>query len=402
MAPVPSGATGTMTPRTSIAALGLFGLLATAAAGRPDAVMPPLAPPDDPDIPVVYLVDLSSGAELVSRNADRRFVPASVTKAMTLLVAFDLIDQGKLSLDQELPISDETFRAWRQKGSTMFIPARSRVRVSDLLMGIANVSANDGSIVLAEGAGGSVAGWAALMNAKARELGMHNSHFGTPNGWADGGRTFTTAHDLAILARAMVERHPELYARFIGHPGFTFNGITQPNHDPMIGKVAGADGIKTGYTSEAGNGYLGSAQRNGRRLVVVVAGADNQAARGRLARDLTEWGFASTNTRQLFSAKEQVAEAMVQAGDSLAVPLVAGNLPIVATLPRRGRPNIALSVHYEGPLRAPIRSGEAVAELEIRVDGMPPSRVPLFAGTDVGGAEGIDRLWNGLAGLVRW
>ena len=240
------------------------------------------------------------------------------------------------------------------------------------------------------------------MNRKARELGMHNSHFGTPNGWADGGRTFTTAHDLAILARAMVERHPVLYAQFIGHPGFTYNGITQPNRDPMIGRVAGADGIKTGYTGEAGSGFLGSVERDGRRLVLVVAAADSQGSRDRLARDLAEWGFSSTRTRKLFAGNVHVGDAMVQAGNALSVPLVTGNLPILATLPREGERDITLSIHYDGPLRAPVTKGEAVAELEIRVDGMEPSRVPLFAGEDVGNASGLDRLWNGLAGLMRW
>lgn len=356
----------------------------------------------DPAVPVVYLVDLSSGAELVAHNAGRRFMPASVTKVMTLFVAFEMIAAGELDPQQQFVISDAVFREWRQKGSTMFIEADASVSVSDLLGGIANVSANDGAMVLAEGAGGSVEAWVARMNRTARELGMRDSRFGTPNGWADGGRTFTTARDLGVLARAMIERHPELYARYIGKPGFTYNGITQSNHDPISGKVEGADGIKTGFTSEAGNNFLGSAERSGRRLVLVVAGAETQQGRNRMARDLLEWGFATTASRKLYPGGAVVGTAMVQGGDALTVPLRTGGLPVLATVPHQGSAQISLSIHYDGPLKAPVRAGEKVAELEIAVDGMTSSRVPLFASNSVAPAKGLDRLWNGLAGLVRW
>lgn len=387
---------------TKIALVALTCLLASPAAvsREPGASAPGGA--TTPAVPIMLLVDLTSGAELLARNPDHRFVPASITKVMTLFVAFELIAEGQLREDQAFPISDGAFRAWRQKGSTMFIEAGSTVRVSDLLTGIANVSANDGAIVLSEGAAGSVERWVALMNRKARELGMHNSHFGTPNGWADGGRTFTTAHDLAILARAMIERHPELYARYIGHPGFTYNGITQPNHDPLIGRTPGADGIKTGYTGEAGYGFLGSVERGGRRLVLVVAAADSKSARDTAARRLAEWGFATTDTRTLFGAGERIASVQVQGGDALTVPVVAGTLPVMATVPRSGEARMALSVYYEGPLKAPIQAGERIAQLEIRVDGMPPSRIPLYAGYAVETAGPLDRLRNGMAGLFRW
>lgn len=391
-----------MTIRKTTSTVALCGLLATSVTGASPLVPSTQAPPSDPRAQVAYLVDLSSGVELVARNPDRRFVPASITKTMTLFVAFELIAEGKLDPQQEFAISDATFRAWRQKGSTMFIPAGARVPVHDLLLGIANVSANDGSIVLAEGAAGSVDNWVALMNRKARELGMRNSQFGTPNGWADGGRTFTTARDLSLLARALIERHGALYARYIGHAGFTYNGIAQTNHDPMIGRVAGADGIKTGHTGEAGYGYLGTAARGGHRLAVVVAAAETKGARDTLARGLVEWGFATTRTRKLFDAEAPVGEAMVQGGDSLSVPLVTGKLPVVATLPTTASPEIRLTIHYNGPLRAPVEAGEQVAELQIAVEGNTPSRVPLFAGQAVAEARGLDRLRNGVAGLFRW
>lgn len=349
---------------------------------------------------IAYLLDISSGQVLHAREADRRFVPASITKVMTLFVAFEMIEAGELSPQARFEMTDDIFRDWAGKGSRMFIPANARVTVDELLHGIASVSANDASAVLAVGAAGSIEAWSGKMNAAAREIGMHDSHFGTPNGWPDEGRTFTTAEDLATLARALVTRHPQLYARYIGQPGFTYNGITQRNHDPITGEVPGADGIKTGFTNQAGFGFLGSAQRDGRRLVMVVAGAENPAARKRLSRALIEWGFSAYTARPLFTAGEPIARARVQDGADLSVAL-RSEVPIHATYPTGQRGELKLTLHYEGPIRAPVREGEKIAELEISAAGLPPARVPLVASQDVGRATATDRLRNGLAGLLR-
>ncbi len=370
---------------------------AVAASGlRPSAPVPP----SEPQVQIAYLLDISSGQVLHAREADRRFVPASITKVMTLYVAFEMIGAGELSPDARFEMTDEVFRDWAGKGSRMFIPARAWVSVDDLLHGIASVSANDASAVLAVGAAGSIDAWSARMNVAARSIGMHDSYFGTPNGWPDEGRTFTTAEDLAKLGRAMITRHPELYTRYVGKPRFGYNGIEQRNHDPITGHVAGADGIKTGFTNQAGFGFLGSAQRNGRRLVMVVAGAENPAARKRLSRELIEWGFSSYSTQPLFDAGEQVGRALVQDGKQLSVGL-RSEVPIHATFPSGSASEVILTLHYEGPIRAPVRAGETVAELEIATAGLPPARVPLVAAHDVGRAEGFDRLRNGLAGLLR-
>jgi serine-type D-Ala-D-Ala carboxypeptidase (penicillin-binding protein 5/6) len=394
-----------MTIKPICAGLAALGLLLAGngqASERADkAAVQPMARPDDPAIPIVLLVDLSSGALLAERNAQRRFVPASITKAMTLFVAFELIQQGKLDPETRFAISDESFRTWSQQGSTMYLGAGSQTRVDDLLMGIANISANDGAIVLAEGAAGSAAQWVALMNRTARELGMRDTRFGTPNGWPDEGGTFTTAADLVILARAMVTRHPGLYARYVGKPGFAYNGIAQNNHDPLAGRVPGADGIKTGFTNQAGHGFLGSAERSGRRLALVVAGSATEPARDALARGLIEWGFSASDSRALLAKGGQLGTASVQGGEALSVPLIAP-MPVRATVPHGTDPELALSVRYLGPLRAPIRKGETVAELEISAAGMAPSYVPLVAGADVARADGLTRLRNGLVGLLRW
>ncbi len=384
-----------------ILALLATSTLALSPLGYADAVDRPTAvftvPPAEL-APIALLVDLNSGQELMERDADRRFVPASITKVMTLFVAFELMDSGKLSPDMIFTMRPETYAEWHNKGSRMFLPRDVRVSVDDLLIGIASVSANDGSVVLAEGAAGSVDIWIQQMNAKARELGMGNSHFGTPNGWMDEGRTYTSARDLVTLARAMITRHPEKYARYIGRKGFVYNGYAQRNHDPMIGVVEGADGMKTGYTNEAGYGYLGTAMRDGHRLVMVVAASNNGRDRKIAARELIEWGFSQFEARPLFAAGAIVGTAEVQDGMQSKVALIAP-AAIKATFPAGRQGPVKLTIHYEGPLEAPIRQGERIAQLEIEVDGLPPSRVPLVTAAAVEKAGVWRRLVNGLMGI---
>ncbi len=368
---------------------------ATHAGGAP-RIEPAIPAPDA--APIAFLVDLSSGQILLERDADRRFVPASITKVMTLYLAFELLEDKKIQLNQIFTVRPETFREWHNKGSRMFVPHDAHISVDDLLMGIAAVSANDGAIILAEGATGSVDAWVGLMNRKARELGMNDSHFGTPNGWMDEGRTFTTARDLITLARAIITRHPSKYARYFGREGFKYNGIAQANHDPMIGVVKGADGLKTGFTNEAGYGFLGSAKRGGRRLVMVIAASERPQFRKKAARELIEWGFAAHDTKRLFVKGNAVGYAQVQDGASSRVALIAPGT-INATFPLGPPRDVKLTIHYEGPLQAPVAKGERIAELEIQVEGLPPSRVPLMTADDVARAGPFRRLYNGITGI---
>ena len=347
---------------------------------------------------MALLVDLSSGQTLYAREAQRRFMPASITKVMTTYLAFELISRGKLSRNQRITVSDDAFTAWHRKGSTMFLARGSQVSVDELLHGITTVSANDGCIVLAEGAAGSIANWVRWMNAEARALGMKDSHFGTPNGWMDDGRTYVSARDLAILAHAMISRHPELYHHYVGRREFTYQDITQPNHDPITGVVRGADGIKTGFTNQAGYGFLGSAVRDGRRLVLVIAGADSGRARNRAARALIEWGYTAWDSQRLFGASEQVGEARVQGGGARTVGLLAAR-PINLVTPLGQTARFDLVIHYDGPLQAPVAAGTRVADLEIRIDGRPGYFMPLLAQKDVALAGPVERLANGLLGI---
>lgn len=367
---------------------------AAASADRPPTV--PAAPP--PEVPIALLVDLSSGQTLYSREPDRRFMPASITKVMTVFTAFEMIDAGKVSPDQLVMVSEKAWTDWHGVGSTMFLALGQRVSIDALLHGVTTVSANDGAAVLGEGLAGSLPKWVDQMNAAARRIGMRDSHFGTPNGWMDEGRTFTTARDLATLADAMLTRHPDLYARYFGHPRLKFNGFEQRNHDPVTGVVDGADGMKTGFTNQAGYGFLGSAERDGRRLVMVIAGAPTSRIQKQSSRAFLEWGFRAFDGHQLFSKDAVVGAARVQGGADRWVDLVAAR-PVGYDLPLGQTGEVKLTVHYQGPLRAPIKFGEQVAELEIAVEGLKPSRVPLHAAAAIPEANVLQRLVNGLAGL---
>jgi len=383
-------------------ALFLFALLSALVAMPARAVPDPgpvqPAVPTAAEAPVALLIDLGSGQVIHARNPDARFMPASVTKVMTLYLAFELIAQRKLDPAQVFVMSPDISREWRRKGSTMFLDRGESVRVEDLLLGIANVSANDGAAVLAEGYAGSVAAWTAAMNRTALGLGMTGSHFASPNGWPDEGRTFTTANDLATLARAMISRHPDKFGYYIGRSGFDYKGIAQVNHDPMIGRVPGADGIKTGFTNEAGFSYLGTARRNGQRLVMVLAGVENGRLRARLAKAYIEWGFSAFDRRQLFANGAVVGSARVQGGNARSVGLRAAG-PVAINLPRGSDGRLTGTIRYDGPLRAPLIAGQEVATLEVTAEGVAPARVPLYAAESVGTAGPLDRIVNAIAGV---
>ncbi len=374
----------------------LVALPARAMVPDPGAVAPAI--PTAAEAPVALLVDLGSGQVLHARNPDRRFMPASVTKVMTLYLAFELMKAGTLDPRQVFVMRPEVARDWRRKGSTMFLVSGEQVRVEDLLLGIANVSANDGAAVLGDGQAGSVAAWTAQMNRTAWGLGMNGSHFNSPNGFPDEGKTFTTATDLMTLARALITRHPDEFGYYIGRMGFFYKGIAQPNHDPMIGRVQGADGIKTGFTNESGFSYLGTARRNGQRLVLVLAGVENGRLRARLAKSYVEWGFSAFDRRQLFAPGAAVGEARVQGGDARHIALKAAG-PVAINLPRGSTAGLSATIRYEGPLRAPIAAGQEIAMLEVTAPGISPARIPLYAAEAVGAAGPLDRIVNAVAGL---
>ncbi len=355
-------------------------------------------PPTRDEAPIALLVDLSTGQTLFARAATRRFIPASVTKVMTAYVAFEKLEKRELDLNRRIQMTQPIFDEWYRTGSTMFIPRDAAPTVDELLHGITTVSGNDASVLLATGAAGSVANWAKEMNGAARELGMGGSHFATPNGYPDDGRTFVTGRDLVKLSSAMIVRHNQKYRHFFGVRGFNYNGISQTNHDPLTGHVLGADGIKTGFTNEAGFNVLGSAQRANQRLVMVLAGSDRGRIRDGAARSFMEWGFENFERRLLFVKGEPIAAARIQNAKTDRLQLVAAR-SVFANVPRHGNDAIAMKVTYEGPLRAPIEAGEHVADLQISVSGFSTFDVPLYARDAVGEASFTQRLSNGFRAL---
>lgn len=363
------------------------------------------APPFDTPAPIAYMQDLSSGAVLYAKNQDQRIPPASMAKMMTVLVAFDMIKRGDLKLDQKITVRPETWRQWHgpQAGSTMFLETEEQVTVEELLHGIVTLSGNDACVVLAEGASGTEDAFVSLMNQKAKAIGMANSRFGNTNGWPDEGRTYVTARDLVTLAKATIEEHPKLYKAFYARTDYTrtlSDGkvIRQANRDPLLGRVSGADGLKTGHTEEAGYGFTGSAEQNGRRIVMVVAGLDSYNGRANESVRFMDWGFRAWTARPLAAKGKRIEAADVQLGDASTVGLVAPR-DLAVTLPRGAAADMRVSVVYKGPIKAPIKQGQHIADLVVRTPDTPPQSMPLVAEAAVGEAGFFRRAWTGLTSL---
>ena len=357
------------------------------------------APNFDTKAPIAYMTDLSSGAVLYEKNADKQIPPASMAKMMTVYVAFDLINKGKLKLDDKFRVNEETWKKWNNQGSTMFLGVGDQVSVSDLLHGIVTLSGNDACVVLADGIAGSEEAFVGLMNKRAKELGMSNSQFGNSNGWPDEGRTKVTARDLAKLGSATVNNFPKLYDAFYGQDEFSWNGITQSNRNPLMGKVAGSDGLKTGHTEEAGYGFTGSAEQKGRRLISVLAGLDSYGGRIEESVKFMNWGFNAWEPKKLFEKGTKIQTAEVQLGDSSSVSLITAK-DIFATLPKGSDGEMTMKVTYDGPIKAPIVKGQPVATLIVTIADAGQQSVPLIAGEGVGEAGFFDRVWAGFKSLI--
>jgi len=369
---------------------------------------PAKAPPFDTPARVAYLIDLSSGAVLLSKNADVRMPPASMAKMMTTNVAFELVKKGDLKLDKMCTVRPETWQKWHgpAAGSTMFLSPGEQVSVDELLKGIITLSGNDASVVLAECIAGTEDAFANVMNDNAKRLGLTNSHFGNSNGWPDEGRTYVTARDLASLARAEIENYPDLYKKYYSLTEYTHGktlgsgaNITQANRNPLLGRVPGADGLKTGHTDEAGYGFTGSAEQNGRRLIMVVAGLDSFNQRIEESVRLIQWGFNAWQTKPLFKKGATVGSARVQLGSDSEVALVAPR-DLSVTIPAGVLSKVSSTkVRYNGPVKAPIAKGQHIADLVVTTSDTGEQLMPLVAAEDVSEAGFFGRIWLGLKQL---
>lgn len=349
--------------------------------------------------PIAYLMDMSSGAILFKRDENRQIPPASMAKMMTVYVAFDMIKKGEIKADDKFTMSDETWRKWNNQGSTMFLAAGSQISVRDLLHGIITLSGNDACVVLAEGIAGTEEAFAQLMTKKAKELGMTKSRFGNSNGWPDEGKTLVTAHDLAILAQRSIGDFPQLYKEYYGVDSYKWNGITQPNRNPLIGKVSGADGLKTGHTEEAGYGFTGSAVKNGRRLIMVVAGLDSYNGRIDRSVKLINWGFNAFTSEPLFKKGTVIGNAQVQNASVNNVALVAPD-NLAVTIPKiADASKLTMAINYAGPVKAPFKKGDIIAHLQITGEGLTPYNIPLAAAESVDEAGIFGRIWAGFKSI---
>ena len=293
----------------------------------------------------------------------------------------------------------ELWRKWNNAGSTMFIQSGQSVSVADLLHGVITLSGNDASALLAHGISGSEAGFTTLMNEQADAIGLKNSHFANAKGWPDGGKTYSTARDLGTIAERTLLDFPDLYRQFYATRSFRFNGIEQPNRNPILGVVKGADGLKTGHTDEAGYGFTGTAMQDGRRLVMVVAGMPTNGDRVAESVNFLNWAFANTRGRALFRAQDVVGSAAVQGGSAREVTLHTDR-NIGATFFKGEDDTVRLAIRYKGPLRAPIAKGDAVAALAItHVKSGATTTIPLFAGEAVVEGNVLHRIRDGFFGL---
>jgi D-alanyl-D-alanine carboxypeptidase (penicillin-binding protein 5/6) len=324
-----------------------------------------------------FLVDFETGAVLLDKNADQLMPPSSMSKMMTTYMVFERLREKLLSLDDKFTVSE---KAWRMGGSKMFVEVGSQVRVEDLLRGVIVQSGNDACIVLAEGIAGSEEAFAEQMTVRARELGMTQSIFRNSTGWPDPNH-MTTARELAILAKHIIEDHPEFY-HYYAEKEFTWTDIRQGNRNPLLYRNVGADGLKTGHTEDAGYGLTASAVQNERRLILVVNGLPSMQARADESDRLLSWGFREFSNYAIFKAGDTVDEAQVWLGAEETVPLVIAD-DLKVTLPRNDRNGMQVAVVYDAPIPAPIPAGQEIAKLRVTWPGGVPVEVPLQAGQDV-------------------
>ncbi len=346
-----------------------------------------------------YMIDMQSGAVLFDKDGTRRIPTASMAKMMTAYVAFQAIKAGKLKPEQKVTVSKSAFSKWNGQGSTMFLRQGESVSVENLLDGILTLSGNDAAIVLAEAMAGSEANFTKLMNAEAKRLNMRSSHFNTANGWPDEGKTYSTAQDLSILAQRIIYDHPKEFQRYFGKKEMRWNDIMQPNRNPLLGAIPGADGLKTGHSDEAGYCLAGTVKQGDRRLLMVVAGLETMEGRLNESRRFVNWGFSNWQNRNLFKAGAVVGTAPVQLGSETEVNLIAPR-NLAATLPKNGADQFALSIRYSGPIKAPFKKGDQIADLIVHLPDGKQQIMPLVADQSVAKAGFLGRTWNGFKRVI--
>ena len=344
------------------------------------------------------LIDATTGAVLMEKDADASMPPASMSKIMTAYMVFLRLKEGRLSLDDKLTVSE---KAWRMGGSKMFVEVGKEVRVEDLLRGIIVLSGNDACVVLAEALSpdGTEAGFARLMTQRAQQLGMTSSTFKNASGWPAEGHAMSM-RDLTLLASHIIRDFPEFYPMFAERK-FEFDGRAPSNvnnRNPLLGLVAGADGLKTGHTQEAGYGLVGSAKNGERRVVFAITGLDSTRARAEESEAIVNWAFRQFAEQTVVTKGAAIAQAEVWMGSAEQVALVSDK-DVRLLVPTMTPGGIKAEVVYTGPIQAPVTKGQQLAELIIQPEGLPETRVPLFAADKVDAGGFLDRMMT-VSGLL--
>jgi len=354
----------------------------------------------DGDAPTAILIEASSGSVLFEKNADELRAPSSMMKLMTAEVVFNAIKKGDIKLSDEYRISEN---AWRRGGapsgtSTMFAAINSKVSIDDLLHGAIIPSGNDACIALAEGMAGNEHTFATdFMTKRARELGLTKSTFGNSNGLPDPTNKMTV-RELSKLARYIIKTYPEFYKLF-GEKEFTWNKIRQPNRNPLLNSLNGADGLKTGYTKEGGYGMVGSAVQNDTRLIVVINGLEDPEDRATEAKKMLEWGYRNFETRTLIAANQPVGYAKVFGGESRSVKLSSPD-PIKVMVAKNGNEKLIARVVYNGPVRAPVKEGQPVGVVRVWRGTNIAVEAPVYAAEAVGTGSTMRRAIDGASELA--
>ncbi len=337
------------------------------------------------------LEDYHSGRVLAEKNADQRMEPASITKLMTAYVLFKEIKAGSIGLDDQVTVSE---RAWRMPGSRMFIEVGKQVSVEDLLQGMIVQSGNDATVALAEYLAGTEETFADYMNRYAQELGLKGSHFVNSTGLPDP-EHYTTARDIARLARALIAEFPEYY-KWYSQKSFTYNGITQQNRNKLLWRDPSVDGIKTGHTESAGYCLVTSAQRNGMRLISVVLGTRSEEARAAASQALLNYGFRFYETHKLYDAGSKLADARVWKGERETFPVGLAET-LYVTIPRGRYRDLKASMKIPGRIIAPVEKGREYGSVQVRLEDELVAEKPLVALDSV--AEGA--IWQRLLDEAR-
>jgi D-alanyl-D-alanine carboxypeptidase (penicillin-binding protein 5/6) len=336
------------------------------------------------------LIDARTGAVMYEKNADEAIPPASMSKMMTMIMVFEALKAGKITLDTEITISEN---AWRNGGSlsggsTMYAEVNSQVKLGDLIKGAIVQSANDACIAIAEAMAGSETAFASRMTARARELGLATAEFRNATGLPDPEHRMNV-RDLSVLARYIIQNFPEYYT-YYKTPEFTWNNITQKNRNPLLTDYPGADGMKTGYTKESGYGLVGSAVRGNRRLIMVIAGLSSLADRQREAQALLDWGFGQFREIGVYSKGDRVSKATVWGGTARSVELIASD-DVVLALSRKEQAVVEVKLTYVGPLIAPVKAGQKIGKVRFLVDGKDVADVDVEAASPV---EAVESMWS--------